>query len=155
MIIFGSRPRLKTIGSGTFYCPRCQTTRQYELKQGKNYFTLYFIPLIPIGDLGEFVECQTCHMTFQSEVLKLKAPLLKQDLAGMLNTVKSTLEGGKPVEYLLRELVSAGLDRDIALGAVKAAIGEKRNECPKCGLSYAANVTNCTECHEPLTEVGA
>jgi hypothetical protein len=152
MIIFGTKPRMKTIGSGTFYCPRCQTNRQYELKQGKNYFTLYFVPIFPMGDLGEFVECQTCHMTFKSEVLKLKAPTPKADLASMLNTVKSNLEDGQSVEYVLRDLVSAGLERDIALNVVKSAIGDQRRQCPNCGLSYAANVTTCSECNTPLSE---
>jgi hypothetical protein len=152
MIIFGSRPRMKTIGSGSFYCPRCQTTRQYELKHARNYFTLYFVPIFPIGDLSEFVECQTCHMTFKSEVLKMKAPPSKLDLATMLNSVKSDLEGGKSVEYVLRDLVAAGLDRDIALNVVKSAIGDQRRQCPKCGLSYAVSVNTCSECHEPLGE---
>jgi hypothetical protein len=152
MIIFGTRPRLKTIGSGTFYCPRCQAAREYELKQGRNYFTLYFVPLIPIGNPSEFVECKTCHMTFESQVLKLKAPPPKLDLAGMLNSLKSKLAGGQPVEYVLRDLVSAGLDRDIAVSSLKAAIGDQRRACPKCSLSYAASVTTCSECDEPLSE---
>lgn len=153
MIIFGTRPRMKTVGSGSFYCPRCQTTRQYELKQGKNYFTLYFVPIFPMGDLGEFVECQTCHMTFKSDVLKLKQPTPKADLAAMLNNVKSNLESGHPVEYVLRDLVSAGLERDIVLNVVKSAIGETRRQCPKCGLSYASTINTCSECNTPLEDV--
>jgi len=152
MIIFGSRPRVKTVGKGTFYCPNCEATRNYERKQGKNYFTLYFVPIFPMGDLGEFVECQTCHMTFPIDVLNLKPPPPKLDLATMLNTVKSTLEGGQSVEYALRDLVAAGLERDIALNAVKSAIGAARRECPNCGLSYAANVAVCSECNQSLIE---
>lgn len=153
MIIFGTKPRMKTVGTGSFYCPKCQTTRQYEHKKGKNYFTLYFVPVFPIGDLGELVECQTCRMTFQLEVLKLKALPPKLDLAHMLNSVKSNLENGQPVEYVLRDLVSAGLDRDIALNTVKSAIGTTRRQCPQCGLSYAANVITCSECNILLAEV--
>ena len=152
MIIFGTKPRMKTIGSGTFHCPRCQAKRQYELKHGRNYFTLYFIPIIPMGDLGEFVECQTCHTTFAAEVLKMKPPTPKVDLASMLNTVKPNLEGGEPIEYVLRDLVAAGLERDIALNLVKSAIGEQRRQCPTCGLSYAANVNTCSECNTPLDQ---
>ncbi len=153
MIIFGTKPRTKTVGTGSFYCPKCQTTRQYQHKKARNYFTLYFVPVFPIGDLGEFVECQTCHMTFQLEVLKLKAPPPKMDLAAMLNAVKPNLESGQPLEYVLRDLVSAGLDRDIALNTVKSAIGTARRHCSQCGLSYAANVTMCSECNIPLGEV--
>jgi predicted nucleic acid-binding Zn ribbon protein len=152
MIIFGTRPRMKTIGSGTFYCPKCQTTRNYERKQGKNYFTLYFVPIFPVGDLGEFIECQTCHTTFETDVLKLKPPPPKLDLPTMLNGLKFNLESGQPVEYILRDLVSAGLERDIALNNIKTAIGDQRRHCPKCGLSYATNVNVCSECNEPLGE---
>ena len=153
MIIFGTKPRTKTVAKGSFYCPKCQTTRQYEHKKARNYFTLYFVPVFPIGDLGEYVECQTCRMTFQLDVLKLKAPPPKLDLAMLLNSVKSNLENGHPVEYVLRDLVSAGLDRDIALTTLKSAIGTARRQCPQCGLSYAANATTCSECNIPLGEV--
>jgi hypothetical protein len=153
MIIFGSKPRVKTVGNGMFYCPKCQATRHYDHKKGKNYFTLYFVPIFPIGDLGEFVECQTCHMTFQVDVLKLKAPPPKLDLATLLNSVKSNLENGQPVEYVLRDLVTAGLDRDIALNTIKSSVGTARRQCSQCGLSYAANVTTCSECNIPLSEV--
>jgi len=153
MIIFGTKPRMKTIASGTFFCPKCQTTRDYERKKGKNYFTLYFVPIFPVGDLGEFVECQTCHLTFNVDILNLKPPPPKVDLSTMLNALQSNLEGGQPVEYILRDLVNAGLDRDIALNNIKSAIGNQRRQCPNCGLSYAANLTMCSECNQPLNEV--
>jgi hypothetical protein len=70
----------------------------------------------------------------------------------MLNTVKSNLEGGQSIEYVLRDLVSAGLERDIALNVVKSAIGDQRRQCPNCGLSYAFNVSTCSECNTPLNE---
>ena len=33
------------------------------------FFTLYFIPLIPMGRAGEFIECQSCAGTFAKEIL--------------------------------------------------------------------------------------
>ena len=152
MIIFGTRARMKTIRSGSFYCPRCQTSRQYDLKQAKKYFTLYFVPIFPMGDLGEFVECQTCHMTFKSEVLRLKPPTPKADLASMLNALKSNLEKGQPVEYVLRDLILAGLERGLAINAIKMAIGDQRCQCSKCNLSYASTIKTCSECNTPLNE---
>jgi zinc-ribbon family len=146
MIIFGTRRRYKTIGDGQFFCPHCQTTRDYERKQGKNYFALYFIPLIPMGDAGEFIECQTCHRSYAPEVLKFKPSMPNSaDTAKMLNTVKTRLDKGYSVEYVVRDLTADGLDRDIANNIVNMAIGAARKTCPKCGLMYAASVAMCPD----------
>jgi len=150
MIIFGTTARRKTIGSGQFYCPHCQTQRSYERKQAKRYFTLYFIPLIPMGDLGEFIECQTCHMAFSVDVLKLKPSVKKLSLAEMMNRVKGLLDDGMPVEYLIRDLTAAGLDREVALQTVNTHLGEARKHCPDCGLTYSPAIATCTECGKPL-----
>ena len=74
MIIFGTRNRTKKTSEGTFYCPKCRATRTYEYKKVARYFALYFIPLIPIQQLGEYVECSVCKTTFKPDVLKLAAP---------------------------------------------------------------------------------
>ncbi len=68
-IIWGSRARTKTIGSGTFPCPRCRATRDYAYKQVKRWFTLYFVPLFPTRTLGEYVECAGCGAAWKPEVL--------------------------------------------------------------------------------------
>ncbi len=70
MIIFGTKGRIKEVGSGQFVCPRCRAMRLYKRKHAARYFTLYFIPVFKIKDLGEFVECQTCGGTFQTAVLR-------------------------------------------------------------------------------------
>jgi hypothetical protein len=151
MIIFGMSPRTKTTDSGTFFCPHCRTSRSYERKEGRNYFSLYFIPLIPLGKPQTFIECTTCHLTFAPEVLSAKAPPPKADLVTHLNSLKTSLESGTPVEYALRNLTAAGVDWDVALGLVKSAIGEGRKTCPTDGLSYAPNITTCRECGQVLS----
>jgi hypothetical protein len=152
MIIFGTRTRFKTLSEGEFFCPHCQTLRRYERKQGRNYFTLYFIPVIPMGDAGEFVECQSCRMMFAPDVVKGQPPKPKRDLAGMLNSLKADLAGGQPIEYVVRDLEVAGLERSVALTMVNSAIGDGRKVCLSCGLSYASSATVCTECQQPLSE---
>jgi hypothetical protein len=71
MIIFGSRNRIKEVARGVFLCPFCRSRQPYVLKRAGQYFTLYFIPLFQIKNLGEFVECQNCAKTFNPEVLNL------------------------------------------------------------------------------------
>jgi hypothetical protein len=43
--------------------------RHYMHYRVKQWFTLYFIPVIPMGTRGEFVECTSCAGTYGVEVL--------------------------------------------------------------------------------------
>lgn len=69
MIIFGSTSLNSTIGSGDFFCPRCNLPRQYRHIGVNRFFTLYFIPLIPMGRAGDYVECVQCTGTYGMEIL--------------------------------------------------------------------------------------
>jgi hypothetical protein len=70
MVIWGSKGKSKTIGSGTFYCPHCKSHQLFKHEELSRYFTLYFIPLFKTQNLGEYIECQTCLKTFKKEVLQ-------------------------------------------------------------------------------------
>lgn len=69
MIIFGTRGITTTPERGKFYCPRCNSNQNYNLKRVRRFFTLYFIPVIPLDKLGEYVECPRCQGTYNVEVL--------------------------------------------------------------------------------------
>jgi hypothetical protein len=73
MIIYGYRERAVDVATGEFYCPRCQARRAFKHKRMLRYFTLFFIPLFPLGRLGEYVECQTCFTTHNTSVLDSSA----------------------------------------------------------------------------------
>lgn len=68
-IIFGTRGITSTVTSGQFYCPQCNGECDYTHKSVRRFFTLYFIPVIPLDRLGEYVECRHCQGTFQTEIL--------------------------------------------------------------------------------------
>lgn len=69
IIIFGTRGITSTKEEGDFYCPTCDGDREYAQKRVRRFFTLYFIPLIPLNVVGEYVECRGCEGTFSTEVL--------------------------------------------------------------------------------------
>lgn len=69
MIIFGTRGITYTPGKGEFNCPSCNSVQKYGLKRVRSFFTLYFIPLIPLGKLGEYVECVACKDTYKPNIL--------------------------------------------------------------------------------------
>ena len=78
MIIFGTRGVTSTSSKGNFHCPACRGERPYAAKRMRRFFTLYFIPLIPLDVLQEWIECGKCGGTFRPEVLR-RAPPPPQD----------------------------------------------------------------------------
>lgn len=69
MIIFGTRGVTTTPEKGDFNCPSCTSVQKYGLKRVRRFFTLYFIPLIPLDKLGEYVECVSCKDTYKPHIL--------------------------------------------------------------------------------------
>ena len=73
MIIFGTRGIKSTLNSGDFLCPQCDQTKPFRHRKVTKFFTLYFIPIIPLGKRGEYVECRECKGTFVPRVLDYNA----------------------------------------------------------------------------------
>ncbi len=70
ILIWGLRARAKALSSGEFFCAKCGTDRSYVLEQIRRWFTLFFIPLFPVGKaVGEQVKCSTCGTRYSPEVL--------------------------------------------------------------------------------------
>ena len=70
MIIWGWKGRTSKAATGEFFCPECKNYESYTHKIVKNWFTLYFIPVIPLKVLGEYVECDTCKSTYKLDALE-------------------------------------------------------------------------------------
>ncbi len=72
ILIWGLRARAKAVSTGEFFCSHCGADRSYVLQQIRRWFTLFFIPLFPVGKvLGEQVKCSTCGTAFSPEVLTM------------------------------------------------------------------------------------
>ena len=69
VIIFGTRGVTYSADSGTFHCPQCAGQSGYRQRRVRRFFTLYFIPVIPLDKLGEYIECDNCAGTFTEGVL--------------------------------------------------------------------------------------
>lgn len=81
MIIFGTRTLQRTKGQGFFNCPRCSMQRGYRQVSADRYFTLYFIPVIPLGSAGRYVECMSCGGTYGEEVLSYHPAVERAEIA--------------------------------------------------------------------------
>lgn len=91
MIIFGTRGVTSTKETGPFNCPFCGDQRAYSRKSVRRFFTLYFIPLIPLDEMGQYIECLTCNQQFNDEVLAYdpiaEVQQLQADVGGSLKRV--------------------------------------------------------------------
>ncbi len=87
MILIGTFDWASTRLRGLFTCPNCGSTQKFRLRASRPFLTLYFIPVIPIGSLQEFVQCMSCKNSFETAILA----------ANMLATqTSSTLADAKP-----------------------------------------------------------
>lgn len=70
MIIFGTRGVTTTHEKGVFHCPACGPGSNFRWRRVRRFFTLYFIPVIPLDKVGEFIECGQCKGTYETRVLE-------------------------------------------------------------------------------------
>ena len=70
MILIGTMEWASTIERGDFFCPVCNAAKTYQRKISRPFLTLYFVPVLPIGGLREFVLCRSCRERFDSHVLE-------------------------------------------------------------------------------------
>jgi zinc-ribbon family len=70
MIIWGFRVIMRVLSSGAFFCPKEDGDRPYNLKSQQRFFTLFFIPIIPLKKFDNLVECQSCRTLYKDNVLQ-------------------------------------------------------------------------------------
>jgi hypothetical protein len=136
LIIWGLRVFFHTIGQGTFHCQRCGGDREYRHRSGRRFFTLFFIPVIPLNKVGEHVQCAACGTRYHLEVLSLPTAAQMQAAlpAGMRAAAAAMLRAGDPASAASRQRAieaiagaggrgydGAALDTDLARPAGDAA----------------------------------
>ncbi|GAA2576177.1 TerB family tellurite resistance protein [Actinomadura fulvescens] len=98
LLIFGLSVFFRTVSEGSFHCPQCGGDRAYRRRTGRRWFTLFFLPVIPLNRVGEAVECRTCRTRFGVSVLR--APTAVQLAAalpaGMRAAATLVLRAGDP-----------------------------------------------------------
>ena len=72
LILFGTQDRRKVVADGQFICPKCGVERDYEVISLREWFTIFFIPILPTANnegREDFVECVSCKSTYDVDVL--------------------------------------------------------------------------------------
>lgn len=146
-VIFGLRHLHRLLGSGTFYCPKCCSSQQYWHKRVRHFFALYFIPLIPLGTVGEYVQCQHCQTQFEPQVLQ-NSPPSAAELARQ--RLLDDLSAGLPFHLLRQKLINQGESPENATELIKSATKGWRKICPQCKFEYYRTVENCNNCGAQL-----
>ena len=73
LILFGTKDRRKVVANGQFVCPKCGVEKDYEVISLREWFTLFFILILPTANnegRENFVECGTCKTTYDIDVLE-------------------------------------------------------------------------------------
>jgi uncharacterized tellurite resistance protein B-like protein len=69
MILIGTMNWSSTRSRGMFHCPNCESKEAFRYKASRPFLTLYFVPVLPIGGIEEFVQCSRCKNVFDPAVL--------------------------------------------------------------------------------------
>lgn len=98
LIIWGLRIVYRTIARGLFFCRKCGGDRDYRLRAGRRFFTMFFIPVIPLNKTGEHVQCLTCKTRYVPDVLRLPTAARMQAAlpAGVRALICVMLQAGDP-----------------------------------------------------------
>jgi hypothetical protein len=134
----------RTLAQGTFHCRRCGGDREYRHRAGRRWFTLFFLPVIPLNPVGEHVQCGTCRTRYVTEVLGQPTTAVMQAAlpAGMRAAVSAMLRSGDPSSPVTRQR------------AIEAVIGSGVPDYDEAGLR--ADLTQPFEAIRPaLHQVGA
>lgn len=70
LLIMGMKARLKVLAEGMLWCPNEAGQRHYRHVSARRWFTLFWIPVIPLGNMGEYVECASCGAQYDPSVLR-------------------------------------------------------------------------------------
>ncbi len=146
IIIWGSRGLTSHLDTGEFNCPHCEERQGFDLKQVRPFFTLYFIPIFPVGGATRYVECRSCGNTYTEAVLSYEPP---SEWDRILADVHGQLRSGTSLETLRAKLVQLDLPAEKAEEILLQLCEGQTHNCV-CGERYHPSVTRCGRCGAEL-----
>jgi hypothetical protein len=79
LFLFGLRRKAKVLGQIDQTCAKCSRQTVHTAVESQRWFTLFFIPVIPLGK-SYAVRCNLCGLT-QASSLELKGQLSSRAMA--------------------------------------------------------------------------
>lgn len=117
MIIWGWRSVKTVHGTGEFLCPRCGVDTPYQHLHYRRWFTLFFLPIIPLNVLGSCIECTRCKGQFTEAVLAAPTLGIFEHHQGLANRAAIA-----HLASLARPLDSAVEDAAVAVASAAAGV---------------------------------
>lgn len=170
ILIWGLRVFYRTIAEGVFHCRKCGGDRNYRRRVGRRFFTLFFIPIIPLNKTGEHVKCMTCRTRYVTDVLNQPTTTQMQAAlpAGMRAAASAMLRSGDPASVPARRRAidavngagaqgynDAALDADLQqpFETVRSALTQLGGQLePQAKEWYLAELIRIGMADGPLTE---
>lgn len=82
LFLLGEKTIASTENLGEFNCPICDTQKHLLRVIEKNYFTIFFIRILPLGITADYNQCDGCGHTYSA--IDAKAPLYFETLQSVL-----------------------------------------------------------------------
>lgn len=82
LFLLGEKTIPSTENLGEFCCPICDTNKNLIRIVEKNYFTLFFIRILPLGTLADYNQCEGCGHTYSG--LDASTPLYFEPVQSVL-----------------------------------------------------------------------
>lgn len=73
MLFIGPRGVTKARARGLFHCPHCDVARPYAYRRIRRFFTVFFVPIVPLAGERSFVQCGFCRRAFDPAILEAEA----------------------------------------------------------------------------------
>ena len=117
-VLFGEQSRNLEVGSGDFDCPVCRNRQRYHHRRIKQYFSLFFIPLLPLEDSANYLICSGCQACFDPQILKqpqeyrqaCNHQALRRALCYLLAGYGVTTHGKQQADALFQDATGQPLD---------------------------------------------
>jgi hypothetical protein len=160
MIIYGYKHREMEQGTGNFYCVKCEVQRPYRHKKIVRYFTLFFIPLFPLGTISEYVECQVCGRSYNTGILSAasttSAPISETNRYISTQGSRQNVEGAQQTgqkNSCLPLLIAAGGIMSV-LGGLAMGVGLIATQTEPANQNIASFILAVLCCPTPLVIFG-
>src|SRR4051812_34642524 len=121
-------------------CPSCRQQSSIVPMQGRDWFTLFFIPIFPISGAKPFVKCTTCQACFDIDIEEFRRRISIPDQRGLqqcialYNTLRESPKDSVLLNRLL-EMYAALREFDEALAAGRH-FPEALNNSAQCLTTY-------------------
>ena len=74
MIIFGTRTTVRLLAILNLVCARCGNPAAHRIEERRRKFTLFFVPLFPIGARRTYGTCTYCGLVTELDAEHARAP---------------------------------------------------------------------------------